>query len=1198
MNMDAMYSKLFNTYKTESPQTFAVEQKSMQEKLRDMKDVPSIYESFIPYPSMKQEDFNEIIFAKAEFNRYKPTLDTTDFEDVSQKKCGLQNFSLTPNQSFLRGFLSPLTPYNGLLLFHGVGVGKTCTAISIAEQYHDIYQKKVLVILSSTLIDNFKKQIFDITKYDMEKHSSNQCTGLTYPNLVLDKGIIDKDTLERKINRIISEKYQFMGYQQLANLMKTMRQRIEETEIDKEKIEEKFIDRLSDIFSNRLIIIDEAHNLRNPKETGKKQISAAFMTLLKHVKDVKLLLLTATPMFNSAREIAWTLNLLLMNDKRHGITSKHLFDENGDLTEQGKDTLATAARGYVSYMRGENPFSFPFRLYPSINDDANLITEFPEKDIYNKKISIKSKIKFLELVGADMSSIQKKVYDSFKKHIDVQVENDDEEDEEDEEDETPNNELQVSLQVSNIVYPHKEQSINGSMKHTYGDGGLNSCFSVSEKGKYAYKHDVEAKYGQFLNYDSIEKYAPKIKQIIDYIIKSKGIVFVYSRYYSSGIIPMALALEHIGFEKYSSGKHANISSGIDVENKFNGKRPKYVILSRRKNLSPNNDHEIAMAKSQANKHGEIIKVIIVSKVGTEGIDFKRIREIHLLDPWFNLNRTEQIIGRGVRYCSHIDLPKQERNVTIYFHACTYDDDEESIDLRTYRIAENKQKLITDIEQILKEVSIDCNLNKDVLMFHEKKLNTTFDIETSQGTLVKNYKVGDKDFSSACGFMKCKKTFRCNPSVTDDDITLDRSTNDVRFIASDIVLYQRYIAHLYENVGTTFTFKKILKELRKSYHVIDEEILMYALEDMLRHQVAVRDKQDRLGYLIYRGDTYMFQHSKIKDERMTLEERSDKGLYRSVIPIIDIKDTSVLKQQPNVPLVKKIEDHKQPTNDEQLVKTSIMEYIKNELRSKTTFAFKLLSLFFVNKNNVSEVLYLAKNAKQNDEKLLASIIVNDNKEDDASTNASPDVRKLYRKLVQLCMDIKNGILDSIVDRLSQEQFEQLMHHFIQSKEHSELSSNVWDSLLRANIIIVKNEKIMYYYNYFNKDVYCFKPSSLSFKKCTSTDIAMIGDDFEAIAASLQHGLRDTTKSYVSPDKEGVAYKIREKEKSTGFVCHKTSSLKIDELKNMVARKLDVDPPTGLKVLKIELCLLLEILSRVLEPNTFQRPYFVKIEGKKK
>ena len=58
---------------------------------------------------------------------------------------------------------------------------------------------------------------------------------------------------------------------------------------------------------------------------------------------------------------------------------------------------------------------------------------------------------------------------------------------------------------------------------------------------------------------------------------------------------------------------------------------------------------------------EIIKVILLSKAGNEGLDFKCIRQIHILEPWYNLNKIEQIIGRCIREGSHLSLPPEKRN---------------------------------------------------------------------------------------------------------------------------------------------------------------------------------------------------------------------------------------------------------------------------------------------------------------------------------------------------------------------------------------------------------------------------------------------------------------------------------------------------------------------------------------------------------
>ena len=81
------------------------------------------------YPEIGDPNFSSKIAKKREFNQYKIKNDgwnTDNLEDIS-KKCSWND--LTQTQKLLQNFISPHTPYKGLLVFHGVGVGKTCTSI-------------------------------------------------------------------------------------------------------------------------------------------------------------------------------------------------------------------------------------------------------------------------------------------------------------------------------------------------------------------------------------------------------------------------------------------------------------------------------------------------------------------------------------------------------------------------------------------------------------------------------------------------------------------------------------------------------------------------------------------------------------------------------------------------------------------------------------------------------------------------------------------------------------------------------------------------------------------------------------------------------------------------------------------------------------------------------------------------------------
>lgn len=75
----------------------------------------------------------------------------------------------------------------------------------------------------------------------------------------------------------------------------------------------------------------------------------------------------------------------------------------------------------------------------------------------------------------------------------------------------------------------------------------------------------------------------------------------------------------------------------------------------------------AIMQSPDNRHGEIVSLVLVSSVGAEGLDFKAIRHIHILEPYWNYARLAQIQFRGIRNDSHKSLPEAEKNVQTYVY---------------------------------------------------------------------------------------------------------------------------------------------------------------------------------------------------------------------------------------------------------------------------------------------------------------------------------------------------------------------------------------------------------------------------------------------------------------------------------------------------------------------------------------------------
>jgi len=106
-------------------------------------------------------------------------------EDICPKTSKTREFKLMAHQEFLKNFISPNTPYNGVLIYHSTGVGKTCTAISIAEGFKDTmksYNNKIIVISSDAIKKNFKKELYNPAQERVKQKKDDivQCTGLTY----------------------------------------------------------------------------------------------------------------------------------------------------------------------------------------------------------------------------------------------------------------------------------------------------------------------------------------------------------------------------------------------------------------------------------------------------------------------------------------------------------------------------------------------------------------------------------------------------------------------------------------------------------------------------------------------------------------------------------------------------------------------------------------------------------------------------------------------------------------------------------------------------------------------------------------------------------------------------------------------------------------------------------------------------------
>jgi hypothetical protein len=332
------------------------------------------------YPDSERNNFLSAIYRKPEFHLSKvpkpfiPQNFQEKYQYLTDRCTGA--IAVSDHQSFLANFINPATPYRGLVVIHGTGSGKTGGAITVAENFKEQVEKyhtKIYIIVPGPRIkENWKKEII-------------KWTGNTY---LPDFDIIETLPAEAKkrmmangIRAVTSTVYRIMTYKQFHT--KVIGQKIGQTVSRRGRTAAKngsaatgssatgssatgsaATERYQSLkqiksIDNSLLIVDEAHNF-----TGKNEWKLALRTIIKNSTNLKLLLLSATPMRNSAVDIVDMLNFIRPMDNQISKSKIFDFDGNGrsvsniQFTKDGERLLSKQSTGLVSFYQSNDPFTF------------------------------------------------------------------------------------------------------------------------------------------------------------------------------------------------------------------------------------------------------------------------------------------------------------------------------------------------------------------------------------------------------------------------------------------------------------------------------------------------------------------------------------------------------------------------------------------------------------------------------------------------------------------------------------------------------------------------------------------------------------------------------------------------------------------------------------------------------------------------
>jgi hypothetical protein len=937
------------------------------------------------YPHLNDPNFIVKLANHKEFYDTQYDGQIHSIEDYANKLCETP-FELMPHQLFVKNFLSMQTPYNSLLLYHGLGSGKTCSSIGIAEEMRSYMKqlnitKRILVIASPNVQANFRLQLFDETKLEYIQGRDendgiwniNSCVGNSLIKEINPTNLkgLSREKVISSIKRIINNSYLFMGYIQLTNyIFNAIKKSANIENLTKIQRKKLLIKHIRELFDNRLIIIDEVHNIRISDDNAeRKKTALLLMKVAKYAQNMRLLLLSATPMFNSYQEIVWLTNLMNINDKRATIKVSDVFTNTGDwkpaktlpdgtTTEDGRSLLMRKLTGYISYVRGENPYTFPYRVYPSQFAETEHIllnNRYPSIQLNGSPIDETDAIKYIDIYTTQLTpdSVQ---YKGYKRILDeMKSKSNDQYNVAGKLRKMPAFEdmesfgyttLQLLIESLNIVYPNPildapaKSSLSDSNSNTdnddddnddenevaralVGETGLRNTMNFVEenqnmmrlKYKFSYKPHIKER---IFSPQKIAKYSAKISEICNCISEGKGIILIYSQYIDGGLVPMALALEEMGFSRFGSTPNTpNLfdkppTEQVDYKMKKKTKDApfhpaRYVMITGDKAFSHNNAGDIKVLTDKDNQDGKHIKVVLLSRAGAEGLDFKNIRQVHIMEPWYNMNRIEQIIGRAVRNLSHCKLDFKKRNVEIYLHGTTLPEIagsplEESVDLYVYRYAEKKAIQIGQVTRLLKTIAVDCILNIGQTNFSVDRLaknakNRNISIRLSRYNQEIPFQIGDRPFSEMCDYMaNCE--FVCSPMEDIKKIKPRMENYNNTFAQTNQERIVKHIRDLFRERMPN-TEDKSIPYLNHAYYERDHlinainivkqypiEQIYSALSSLINNKNEyLLDAYGRTGRLIDKYDKntetayYVFQPTEMTYENASIYERTAPIEYK-------------------------------------------------------------------------------------------------------------------------------------------------------------------------------------------------------------------------------------------------------------------------------------------------------------------------------
>ena len=626
--------------------------------------MPQNVTEFIPaYPDFEDDLFSSKVYAKDEFRDLNYVGDSVS-EHASRESAHPSGGRTTegccsraelvrkttvrlPQQVFASRYLSVNTLYNSLLVYHEPGTGKTCTAVSVVEGALDTpgstIKNALILTKGQGLIDNFVQEIVRVCAREryVDIADSGRVRSKLYPRYVFD-------TYE-----VFVKKTEAIG---------------------------------SGAYDNHVIILDEVHNLI----TASKEEYKVIHEFLHSVRGCKIVLMSGTPMRDSASEFAEVMNLILPLDKQ--LPTGREFDTTFFLDGKivNPKMLKDAIKGRVSYLKSQ--ISDVSRVF--VGKKMNGLRELVVYPVY-------------------MRGLQNTVYSKV-----ARIESD---------------LYAAAQQASLFVFP------DGS----HGNRGFSKYFRKVEKNTSSGTKSVYLIANpEFV--PAVQTQLPalsaKYASVLSLLTQSpEELAFVYGEYVEgSGLVVLSKILEAHGFTR-STGK--DTMPGL-----------RYGIVTNMTTTVKSTRNLLSLFNSDKNRYGKYVRVILGSRMISEGFTLKNVRQAHILTAHWNYGKTDQAIARTFRAFSHDALIADGVDPVLrVYQYVAESSDGSSIDAQMYHVSEQKDMMIKQVERVVKESAVDCQIFK------------------TQNTMSSSF-----DMTRVCEYQSCE--YSCGVQT----LPIDYSTKDIYY----------------------------------------------------------------------------------------------------------------------------------------------------------------------------------------------------------------------------------------------------------------------------------------------------------------------------------------------------------------------------------------------------------------------------------